>query len=156
METEAFLLVWLLLCIGLSQLSAQSSNAETDHTCMVKYINVPGWINVTCDGVNFQKITGAGNATVIVNYWNDQPKWVKCITCDFQGTSSSGEAFHGRELDKSVAILNFDPESGSWGSEQIWSGIMTGDRGTQIKYKVSVTLSADGSLTWTWIEGRCN
>jgi len=156
MKTKTLLLICLFLGIGLTKLSAQSSNAGINHTYMVKYINVPGSITVTCDGVNFQEITGYGNATVIVNYWKDAPRWVKCMTYDFNGTSSTEEAFHARELDKSVAILDFDPVSGSFGSEQIWSGVLIGDRGTQIKYKVLVTLSAGGSLTWSWIEGKCH
>jgi hypothetical protein len=155
MKTKTFLLACLLVGIGLTKITAQDGNRKLNNTDVTKYINVPGWVPVSCDGVHSLDLYGMGNATVLVHYSDGVPQWVKGITYGFTGTMNTGESFKGRELDKSVEIFSIDPATGYLTMDIIWSGVLVGDWGTHIKYKILMKYFPDGSASWSFLEVKC-
>jgi len=108
MRTKTFLLMCLLICIGLTQISAQTKTVKLEGFVPNGY-----FIPIFCDGTQVDYLAGDFSYQVEIHYVDGIPIW-QHGQVKGQLTSSSGEFFKLKETDMKHAYygcgmtLNYD------------------------------------------------
>jgi hypothetical protein len=136
-------LICLLSGIGLTQLYAQSNDKNINRS-YAYWLEIPmgGMFPVSCDGIDFDWLEYGTKLHIVAHVQDGVFQW-QIFETNWEATSSTGEIFKGKELDK-VIITSGEPAidilAPAYGT---WRANLQGNMGSRYQLTFAVDYTSD-------------